>query len=110
MVNNAVASIPSVVEYFNEDAAFAINVISLPVFLIAGLIVFVMEVSSGGMKLPAYMPYHKKRTFPILITSWSMIMMAVIYVHDLISSIQPVEEYSEISEMIEQTARIILRS
>lgn len=106
MVNNTVATVPSIVEYFNEEASFAVSVISLPVFLIVGLVVFVSEVSSGEMKLPAYTQYHKKRTFPILITSWSMIVITVIYVGDLIMSIQPIEEFPDIPEIVEQTARI----
>ncbi|MDE7278621.1 MAG: CPBP family intramembrane metalloprotease [Oscillospiraceae bacterium] len=110
MANNTVASLPSVVEYFNEDTSFAISVISLPVFLIVGLVVFVSEAASGGLKLPAYTSYHKKRTFPILITSWSMIVVTVLYVYDLVSSIQPIEEFPEIPEIVEQTARIIFRS
>ncbi|MDE5992336.1 MAG: CPBP family intramembrane metalloprotease, partial [Oscillospiraceae bacterium] len=110
MSANIIASIPTVVEYFNEGAAFALNVIFLPVFLIAGLIVFVMEASSGGLKLPAYTAYHKKRTFPILITSWSMILVTIIYVADLIMSIQPISDVPEMSEMTEQAVRFILRS
>ncbi len=107
MANNALASIPSVVEYFNEDAAFAVNVITIPVFLILGLVVFASEAASGGLKLPAYTEFHKKRTFPVLVTSWSMILITVIYIADLIMSIQSIEE---MPEMIEQTARLILRS
>lgn len=61
MANNALASIPSVVEYFNEDAAFAVNVITIPVFLILGLVVFASEAASGGLKLPAYTEFHKDR-------------------------------------------------
>lgn len=110
MAANTIASVQTVVEYFNEDASFAITVITLPVFLIAGLIVFVMEASSGGMKLPAYTAYHKKRTFPILITSWSMIAVTVLYVADLIMSIQPISDIPEMSEITEQAARIFLRS
>ena len=110
MMNNAVASISGIAEYFNEDVSLAINVISLPVFLIVGLVVFVSEVSSGGLKLPEYTSYHKKRTFPILITSWSMIVIMIIYVGDLALSIQPIRELPDIPEMIEQTARLILRS
>ncbi|MBD5139712.1 MAG: CPBP family intramembrane metalloprotease [Ruminococcus sp.] len=110
MSANTIASIPTVVEYFNEDASFALTVITLPVFLIVGLVVFVSEAVSGGLKLPAYTAYHKKRTFPILITSWSMILVTVLYVADLIRSIQPIAELPEISEMTEQAARFILRS
>ncbi|MCM1022732.1 MAG: CPBP family intramembrane metalloprotease [Prevotella sp.] len=107
MSANAVASVSSVAEYFDEEAALAVSVIQLPVLLIAGLAVFVLEVSSGGMKLPAYTQYHKKRTFPILITSWSMIIIMIIYVFDLITSIQPI---AELPEMTEQTARLLMRS
>ncbi|MDE5577685.1 MAG: CPBP family intramembrane metalloprotease [Oscillospiraceae bacterium] len=109
MSANIIASLQTVVNYFNEDASLAVTVISLPVFLIAGLIVFVMEASSGGMKLPAYTPYHKKRTFPILITSWSMILVTVLYAADLIMSIQPIR-IPDMSGITEQAARFILRS
>ncbi|MDE6600509.1 MAG: CPBP family intramembrane metalloprotease [Oscillospiraceae bacterium] len=107
MSANTIASVQTVVEYFNEDAGLAVSVISLPVLLIAGLIVFVSEAASGELKLPAYTAYHKKRTFPVLITSWSMIAVIVFYVVDLITSIQPIRE---IPEMAEQAARFILRS
>ncbi len=107
MANNILATVPNVVGYFNEDTGYAVTVISIPVFLILGLVVFASEAASGGLKLPPYTEYHKKRTFPILVTSWSMIVITVIYVADLIMSINPVEE---LPEMIEQTARLILRS
>lgn len=107
MANNALASIPGVVEYFNEDAAFAVSVITIPVFLISGLVVFASEAASGGLRLPPYTAYHKKRTFPILVTSWSMILVTVIYIADLIMSIKPIEA---LPEMIEQTARLIMGS
>lgn len=109
MSANTIASVQTVVEYFNEDASLAVTVTALPVLLIAGLIVFVMEASSGGLKLPDYTSYHKKRTFPILITSWSMILVTVIYAADLIMSIQPIR-IPDMSGITEQAARFILRS
>ncbi len=107
MAANFVATVPSVAGYFNEDSSLVASVIILPVLLIAGLAVFVYEAASGGLRLPPYTEYHKKRTLPILITSWSMIAVTVFYVYDLITSIQPI---AELPEMIEQTARLILRS
>lgn len=107
MAANVMASVQTVVEYFSEDISFAVTVITLPVLLIVGLVVFVSEIISGEMKLPAYTAYHKKRTFPILITSWSMIVVMVFYVADLLIGIQPIEE---VPEMTEQAARIFLRS
>lgn len=107
MAANIIASIQTIVEYFSQEISFAVTVITLPVFLIVGLVVFVSEIVSGEMKLPAYTAYHKKRTFPILITSWSMIVVIVFYVADLLIGIQPIEE---IPEMAEQAARIFLRS
>ncbi|MGN0675018.1 MAG: lysostaphin resistance A-like protein [Oscillospiraceae bacterium] len=92
MTNNIVASIPSVVEYFNEELSYSINFIIMPIFLIAGLIVLVSELSSGRLKLPEYNQHHRKRTMPILITSWSIITIMVFYVIDLVMSIQPIAE------------------
>lgn len=107
MAANIMASVQTVVEYFSKEISFAVTVITLPVLLIVGLVVFVSEIISGEMKLPAYTAYHKKRTFPILITSWSMIVVMVFYVADLLMCIQPIEE---LPEMAEQAARIFLRS
>ena len=90
MANNAVASIPSIVGYFNENASYAINVIYIPLFLIIGMFAFIPEVVSGRMKLPEYTVYHRKRTFPVAVTSWSIIVMMVLYILELITSIQPI--------------------
>lgn len=107
MVNNVIASIPSVIEYFNQDAAAAVNLIMLPIFLILGIVFLVSEISSGKMKLPEYTNFHKKRTFPIIFTSWSMIIIMIIYVLDLILSVGPIQELPETPEMITETARMI---
>ncbi len=90
MANNAVACVPSIVGYFNENASYAINVIYIPLFLIIGMFAFIPEIISGRMKLPEYTVYHRKRTFPVVITSWSIIVMMVLYVVELITSIQPI--------------------
>lgn len=87
MANNLVASVSVIVEYFNEDISNIIPWICLPVFFITGLIVIISAASSGRIRLPAYTDYHRRRTLPIMITSWSVVLMTVIYVLLLILSI-----------------------
>ena len=91
MANNLIASIPTVVEYFNEDTGYVINFIFLPVFFIAGIIVFLSSVLQGKMRLPEYTLKHKKRTLPIMITSWSMILVMICYIYDIVTSVGPIE-------------------
>lgn len=107
IVNNVIASMPSIIEYFNEDAAIAVNLITIPIFLLSGIVFLAFEVLSGRMKLPKYTKFHKKRTFPIIFTSWSMIIIMIIYVSDLILSVGPIQELPEAPEMITETARMI---
>lgn len=92
MVNNAVASIPQIVEYFNDDASYAVNWIMLPIFLVLGAVVLFSMVSKRQLTLPEYTIHHKKRTMPILVTSWSMIVVFVIYAFNLLISVQPIAQ------------------
>lgn len=87
MVNNLVPSISQIVEYFNEEASYIVPWICLPIFFIAGLIVIISAAAGGKIKLPEYTDYHRKRTLPIMISSWSMIVVMVLYVFSLIFSI-----------------------
>ena len=91
MANNLTNSITTIVEYFDEDTAYVLNIIEIPVFFIIGVVALIIAVMNGEMKLPPYSDYHRKRTLPIMITSWSMILITVIYIFDVISSIAPVE-------------------
>lgn len=95
MVNNASVCVTSVVGYFNEGAATVINVLYIPLFLLIGLFAFVPELVSGRMKLPEYTEFHKKRTLPIMITSWSIIAAMLIFVYELVTSVQPIVETAE---------------
>lgn len=87
MANNLVASVSVIAEYFNEDIANVISWICMPVFFIAGLAVIIASAANGRIRLPAYTDYHRRRTLPIMITSWSIVLMTVIYVLLLILSI-----------------------
>ncbi len=91
MLNNLVATIPSMVEYVSPDTSYIISLLNIPIFLIAGAVAFVVEASSGRLKLPEYTLYHKKRTLPIMFTSWSMLLILFFYAYDLIASISPIE-------------------
>lgn len=95
MVNNAAASLTSLVGYFNEEMGMLINLLYIPLFFVMGMIVFVPEAASGRMKLPQYTAYHRKRTLPIMVTSWSMIVVLLMYIYELITSIQPIVENVE---------------
>ena len=90
MTNNLIASISEVVGYFNEELSYVIPFIMLPVFFIIGIIVLISAAANGRVKFPAYTSYHKSRTIPILITSWSVIVVTVLYVIELVTSIKPI--------------------
>lgn len=90
MANNLMASVSEIVGYFNEEISYIIPFIMLPLFFIIGLIVIISAAVGGRIKFPAYTPYHRSRTLPILITSWSMIIVTALYVIELIASIKPI--------------------
>lgn len=107
--NNVIAAIPSVAGYFDEGLAEGLNIfIILPLFLILGIAMLIIEISSGRMKLPEYTEFHSKRTLPILITSWSMIVITVFYVLELVSSVRPIPEAPEAPEMIGESVRLFV--
>ncbi|MDE6132733.1 MAG: CPBP family intramembrane metalloprotease [Oscillospiraceae bacterium] len=90
MTNNLMASVSEIVGYFNEDTAYIIPYIMLIIFFITGIIVLISAAMNGRIKFPAYTSYHKSRTLPILITSWSVIVVTVLYVIELVTSIKPI--------------------
>ncbi|MDE6710173.1 MAG: hypothetical protein K2J76_06775, partial [Oscillospiraceae bacterium] len=70
--------------------SYVIPYIMLVIFFIIGIIVLISAAVNGRVKFPSYTPYHKSRTMPILITSWSVIVVTVLYIIELITSIQPI--------------------
>ena len=95
MANNASACVPSVLGYFSEETSMILNIIYIPLFILISLFAFVPEVVSGKMKLPEYTEFHKKRTLPIMITSWSVILAMLLFAYELVTSIQPIAEVAE---------------
>ena len=90
MTNNLMASVSEVVSYFNEEISYVIPFIMLVIFFIIGIIVLISAAVNGRIKFPAYTSYHKSRTIPILITSWSVIVVTVLYFLELVLSIKPI--------------------
>ena len=105
--NNAMGSIPMVIGYFDEDAALVVNLLMLVIFFISGIIVFVHSFMTGKLELPKYDASHKARTMPILITSWSTIVVMIFYIIDLIGSVQRIETPPQ--ELLTEAARIVLK-
>lgn len=93
MTNNLIASVSEVVGYFNEGISNVIPYIMLPVFFIIGIILLISAASNGRVRFPAYTSYHKSRTMPILITSWSVIVVTALYFLELVLSIKPISAY-----------------
>lgn len=106
MANNLLVEAYSIMEYFDEDLAYALNLLSIPVFIIIGIIVLVIMIRKGEMKLPPYTERHKKRTLPIVITSWSIILVTVFYIIDTIQSLGPID--SSVQETVTEAARRFL--
>lgn len=90
ITNNLIASVSEIVGYFNEEMSYIVPFIMLPIFFIIGLIVLISAAAGGRIKFPAYTSYHKSRTLPILVTSWSVIVVTALYVIELIMSIKPI--------------------
>lgn len=94
MANNGIASATTIVEYYNEDLSYALGIIAIPVFFIIGIIVLINSFLKGEIKFPEYTEHHKKRTLPIVVTSWSMIVIVVFYIIDIVQSIGPMETFA----------------
>lgn len=95
MAVNTVASIPDIVYYFDpvlsDDVAYMLGILEF----VIGAVGIAMIMRTYVIKLPPYTEYHKKRTLPIMFTSAGMIIIFVIYIFDLVTSVQPVEETEE---------------
>lgn len=107
MAVNAMASVPEIAMYFSEElytpADMAVSAFEIAV----GLIVLVKVCRSGGIKLPEYNSYHKKRTIPVMITSLAMVLMIIIYLFDIKTCVQPLET-EELEEMQEAIKTILI--
>lgn len=98
MAINFMASVPDIAAYFDEALYEPVHYIAAAFELVIGLVGFIYIVKNGGIKLPPYTEYHKKRTLPIMVTSAGIIIITAIYVFDLCTSVEPIEEAEEFAE------------
>lgn len=93
MFVNAFASSSNFVEYFlGEDISGSYFTAAILLFLGIGLICLIIAAVSGGIKFPEYNEYHRKRTFPIMLTCVSFWIMAVYYIVDVLTKFGPATE------------------
>lgn len=90
---NFFASSVSFVEYFlGEDISSAYWTAAIILFIVIGLISFIAVLASGKIKFPEYTEYHRKRTFPIMLTCVSFWILAAYYIYTVISVCGPATE------------------
>lgn len=98
MAVNFAASIPDLAAYFDEALYDPVYYIISALEFVLGLIGSIYIIKNDGIKLPPYTEYHKKRTLPIMITSAGIIIITAIYVFDVCTSVEPIEEAAEFAE------------
>lgn len=107
MAVNLNASIGSITDIFNEDIYERIYLYLMIIILVTGFYVYIKMLRRGELKLPSYTDYHKKRTVPILITSWSMILIFLFYVYDIFKSVGHIPEYDNISPIVQSAIKFL---
>ena len=98
MAVNFAASIPDLASYFDEALYDPVYYIISALEFVLGLIGSIYIIKNDGIKLPPYTEYHKKRTLPIMITSAGIIIITAIYVFDVCTSVEPIEEAADFAE------------
>jgi hypothetical protein len=107
MAVNFMASISDIAAYFDDSIDTLVYLIVSAAELVIGIIGMVWIAKSGGIKLPKYTEYHKKRTLPIMIKSIWVIIAVIIYLYDIISGIKPIQE--ETADAIGTAVRMFIR-
>lgn len=72
---------------------------------IVGIAILAMAIRKRWINRLPYTAYHKKRTLPVMVRSIPVIIILVVYVLDIIKSVEPVEKTEEFTET---AARIFL--
>ena len=104
MVINFNASLSTITNIFDE---YIYDVIYYPLMIVIlgiGFFALCKLNANGHIRFPKYTDYHRKRTMPIIITSWSTIIVMVFYIIDLIDSIDFIKA-PEIQEVITESTQ-----
>ncbi len=90
---NGFATSTSFVQYFiSEEVSNMYWTVALLLFGVIGLIALIALLAAGKIKFPEYTEYHRKRTFPIMLSCVSFWVMLVYYVISVISVFGPVTD------------------
>lgn len=105
MAVNTMASVTDIVYYFDSSLADSVSYMVGVLEFVIGAVGFALILRSSKIKLPPYTEYHKKRTLPLMLTSVGMLIIFAVYIYDIVTSVQPVEETEE---FVETAARIFI--
>lgn len=93
MCMNFMAVSNEFVEYFGgEELASSVWTLTLVSCFIVGIIGVIAMAASKKVVLPEYTEYHKRRTFPIMVTCISFWILLAAYIFEIISAFGPVTE------------------
>ena len=91
-INTAAVSC-SFAEYFmGEELSETYWMVLIIMFTVIGIITFIAMLASGSIRFPEFGEYHRKRTFPIVISCVSFWVMIVYYLIECISTCGPVTD------------------
>ena len=92
MINNLFVSLAEIISIYNETASNFFFLGFGVLFFIGGLVTIILLFVKGKIHFPSYTEYHKRRTFPILVTSICMYIMMIIYIYELVNSFSLIEK------------------
>ena len=86
---NGLMSVSDVIGAFSEELAdlsyYSIDVIEVILAIIG---IWLYKKSGEKVTLPPYTEYHKKRTLPILLTSFWVLAVTGLYIYDIVGSVE----------------------
>lgn len=93
MFINLTATSTDFVEYFlDEDISGSYFTAVILMFLGIGLISIIFSAVTGKIRFPEYSEYHRKRTFPVMLTCVSFWVLLIYYILDIASKFGPVTD------------------
>lgn len=88
---NGMMTIGDVIGFFNEELSDLSFAAVYAAELLLGILgVWLYRKIGEKAKLPPYTEYHKKRTLPIVITSVWVIIVTILYIYDIVMSVEPI--------------------
>lgn len=89
---NGMMCIGDIIGFFSEELADMSFYAVFAAEILLGLLgIWLYKQSGEKAKLPPYTEYHKKRTLPIILTSAWVIIATILYIYDIIGSVEPIK-------------------